>query len=274
MFSENHFGVWDCSCSWQPGAAAHWLKLLRKIRVNVYGWEPSTALEKEDWVWGCVHLKCQPLILCLRGNKFSNTPWSSAFWFRSSSLSLHQVMHLCLKRIKKKTPKQGHLGENNVLRQQLAWNRLFMTSEIGNPVLFWYSDSWENNGNKDFWLSGASFFLGFSDLCFSSLVLHWLFQATSPVLNLESSSSVRAIIYIQMLKVFIFLKILFIYSWERDTQTERERERGRDTGRGRSRLHAGSPMWDSIPGLQDHALSRRQMLNHWATQASLKDLLW
>ena len=33
---------------------------------------------------------------------------------------------------------------------------------------------------------------------------------------------------------------------------ERERERGRDTGRGRSRLHGGSPMWDSIPGLQDH----------------------
>ena len=33
-----------------------------------------------------------------------------------------------------------------------------------------------------------------------------------------------------------------------------ERERGRDTGRGRSRLHAGTPTWDSIPGLQDHAL--------------------
>ena len=30
-----------------------------------------------------------------------------------------------------------------------------------------------------------------------------------------------------------------------------DRERGRDTGRGRSRLHAGSPTWDSIPGLQD-----------------------
>ena len=42
----------------------------------------------------------------------------------------------------------------------------------------------------------------------------------------------------------------------RDTHTERERERerGRDTGRGRSRLHAGSPMWDLIPGLQDQAL--------------------
>ena len=36
---------------------------------------------------------------------------------------------------------------------------------------------------------------------------------------------------------------------------DRERERGRDTGRGSSRLHAGSPMWDSILGLQDHALA-------------------
>ena len=33
-----------------------------------------------------------------------------------------------------------------------------------------------------------------------------------------------------------------------------ERERGRDTGRGSSRLHARSPMWDLIPGLQDHTL--------------------
>ena len=31
----------------------------------------------------------------------------------------------------------------------------------------------------------------------------------------------------------------------------RHRERGRDTDRGRSRLHAGSPTWDSILGLQD-----------------------
>ena len=37
----------------------------------------------------------------------------------------------------------------------------------------------------------------------------------------------------------------------RDTETEREAEA---QGRGRSRLHAGSPMWDSILGLQDHAL--------------------
>ena len=43
---------------------------------------------------------------------------------------------------------------------------------------------------------------------------------------------------------------------------ETERERGRDTGRGRSGIPAGSPMWDSIPGLQDHDLSQRQMLKH------------
>ena len=30
---------------------------------------------------------------------------------------------------------------------------------------------------------------------------------------------------------------------------DRERERSRDIAGGRSRLHAGSPTWDSIPGL-------------------------
>ena len=45
-----------------------------------------------------------------------------------------------------------------------------------------------------------------------------------------------------------------------------QRERGRDTGRGRSRLPAGSPMRNLIPGPRDHALSRRQMLNHRASQ--------
>ena len=47
----------------------------------------------------------------------------------------------------------------------------------------------------------------------------------------------------------------------KEREGEGERERGRDTGRGRSRLHAGSPTWDSIPGLQDHALGQRQVLN-------------
>ena len=50
----------------------------------------------------------------------------------------------------------------------------------------------------------------------------------------------------------------------RDTERARARarEKGRDTGRGRSRLHAGSPMWDSILGLQDHTLGQREALNH------------
>ena len=43
----------------------------------------------------------------------------------------------------------------------------------------------------------------------------------------------------------------FIYLFMKDTHTER--------GRGRSRLHAGSPTWDSIPGPRDHALSQMQI---------------
>ena len=49
---------------------------------------------------------------------------------------------------------------------------------------------------------------------------------------------------------FSFFLRFLIYLFMRDT----ERERGRDTGRGRSRLHARGPTWDSIQGLQDHAL--------------------
>ena len=45
--------------------------------------------------------------------------------------------------------------------------------------------------------------------------------------------------------VCIFKNLIYLF-------IEAERERGRDTGRGRSRLHARSPMWDSILGLQDH----------------------
>ena len=62
-----------------------------------------------------------------------------------------------------------------------------------------------------------------------------------------------------------FFKILFIYSWET--------QRGRDTGRGRSRPLVGSLTQDLIQGLQDHVLSLWQVLNHWATQASLFSVL-
>ena len=71
--------------------------------------------------------------------------------------------------------------------------------------------------------------------------------------------------FINRKQEFIFLRFyLFIH------ERHRERERGRDTGRGRSRLHARSPMQDSILGLQDQALGQRQALNLWATQGSQK----
>ena len=54
-----------------------------------------------------------------------------------------------------------------------------------------------------------------------------------------------------------------------------EREGGRDTGRGRRRLYAGSWTWDSIPGLQGHALGWRQALNRCTTQGSpLFKIFW
>ena len=46
-------------------------------------------------------------------------------------------------------------------------------------------------------------------------------------------------------------------------------ERGRGTGRGRGKLPEGSPMWDSIPGPQDHTLSQRQTPDHETTQGPL-----
>ena len=61
--------------------------------------------------------------------------------------------------------------------------------------------------------------------------------------------SIRWASQVELLDSFFFKKhfiYLFIHG--------RHRDRGRDIGRGRSRLHAGSLMWDSIPGLQDHTL--------------------
>ena len=61
----------------------------------------------------------------------------------------------------------------------------------------------------------------------------------------------------------------------RDTQRERERERERQRHRQREEQApcTGSPMWDSIPGLQDRALGQRQAPNRCATQDPKKDFL-
>ena len=49
--------------------------------------------------------------------------------------------------------------------------------------------------------------------------------------------------------------------------TEREREAETQAEGEAGSMHR-SPMWDSIPGLQDRALGQRQALNRCATQGS------
>ena len=51
------------------------------------------------------------------------------------------------------------------------------------------------------------------------------------------------------------------------TQGERERE-AETQAEGEAGSITGSPMWDSIPGLQDRALGQRQAPNRCATQGS------
>ena len=62
-------------------------------------------------------------------------------------------------------------------------------------------------------------------------------------INVLTGNFLHNYITIVFLRFYLFIKyIIYLFM--------RHRERGRDAGRGRSRLHAGSPMWDSIPGLQ------------------------
>ena len=58
------------------------------------------------------------------------------------------------------------------------------------------------------------------------------------------------------------------YLFMRVTQREREREGQRHRQREKQAPCTGSPMWDSILGLQDRALSQRQALNRCTTQGS------
>ena len=59
-----------------------------------------------------------------------------------------------------------------------------------------------------------------------------------------------------------FFNFLFIY----DSHRERERQRHRQMEK--QAPCTGSPTWDSILGLQDHALGQRQVPNRCATQGS------
>ena len=59
---------------------------------------------------------------------------------------------------------------------------------------------------------------------------------------------------------FIYL-FMIVTEREREAETQAEGETGSMQG-------AGSPMWDSIPGLQDRTLGQRQAPNCCATQGS------
>ena len=67
---------------------------------------------------------------------------------------------------------------------------------------------------------------------------------------------------------FIFFLNFYLFIYHRHTRTERG---GRQRHRQREKQApcTGSPMWDSIPGLQDRALSQRQAPNRCTTQGSL-----
>ena len=77
-----------------------------------------------------------------------------------------------------------------------------------------------------------------------------------------TNSSILKYTWIRSAPLFFYF-YLFIY----DSHTERERQRHRQ--REKQAPCTESPMWDSIPGLQDRALGQRQALNRCATQGSL-----
>ena len=62
-----------------------------------------------------------------------------------------------------------------------------------------------------------------------------------------------------VLFIFLFFFKDFIYLFMSDTERESEAETQAEGEAGS--MHR-EPMWDSIPGLQDHTLGQRQVLNH------------
>ena len=75
--------------------------------------------------------------------------------------------------------------------------------------------------------------------------------------------------FLLALFIYLFVYYLFIYLFMIVIHTERERERQRHRQREKQAPCTGSPMWDSIRGLQDRVLGQRQAPNRCATQGSL-----
>ena len=88
---------------------------------------------------------------------------------------------------------------------------------------------------------------------------YWWFFSCLEKTILFDIWNLRQLVSVIAVKLFLFLFWRFYLF---------RRQRGEDPGRGKSRLHAGSPTRDLIPGLQDQALGQRQAPNRWATQGS------
>ena len=108
----------------------------------------------------------------------------------------------------------------------------------------------KNNSRKNVKLMILAFQLLVFSL-FASVIFYF-------VLSFSFNTVTKICMYYPCFVKVIFLKRFYLFIHEKHRERERERGRDRDTGRGRSRLHAGSPMWDWNPGLQDQSL----VLNH------------
>ena len=66
-------------------------------------------------------------------------------------------------------------------------------------------------------------------------------------------------------QLFFFKDIIYLFDRERDSQRESKHKQGGAEEEAGSQQR--SLIWGSILGIWDHALSRRQTLNDWVTQA-------
>ncbi|CAD7684853.1 unnamed protein product [Nyctereutes procyonoides] len=111
----------------------------------------------------------------------------------------------------------------------------------------------------------------------NSVFIDWVLEATSfhDVFDSVYKSSSFFFFQIQQLLIamVISLKNYHTHSCNRYPENlqncKRKRERQRHRQREKQAPCTGSPMWDSIPVLQDRALGQRQAPNHCATQGSL-----
>ena len=106
----------------------------------------------------------------------------------------------------------------------------------------------------------------------SHVILKLLERKRSQIKGIYFKKSNHAIKLMQKKQVFLKSDLFFffkVYLFIRERHRERQRHRQRE-----KQAPCGVPNVGLDPRSQDHALSRRRMLNHWVTQASLKSDLY